>query len=69
MFGDNDKGKAMGLEKIAISNNHSILNVFFVKSLKYNLLSISQLCEMGYNCLFTNVDVTVFRRDDSSIAF
>jgi hypothetical protein len=24
---------------------------------------------MGYNCLFTNEGVTVFRREDSSISF
>jgi hypothetical protein len=24
---------------------------------------------MGYNCLFTNIDVTVFRRSDGSLAF
>jgi hypothetical protein len=33
------------------------------------LLSVSQLCHMGYNCLFTNVDVTVFRRSDGSLSF
>jgi hypothetical protein len=33
------------------------------------LLSVSQLCHMGYNCLFTNVDVTVFRISDGSLAF
>ena len=27
-----------------------------------------QLCQMGYNCLFTDIGVTVFRSDDS-IAF
>jgi hypothetical protein len=27
------------------------------------------LCHMGYNCLFTNVDVSVFRRSDGSLAF
>jgi hypothetical protein len=32
------------------------------------LLSVSQLCKMGYNCLFTDVGVIVFRSDDS-IAF
>jgi hypothetical protein len=37
--------------------------------LDYNLLSVSQLCKMGYNCLFTDVGVTVFRRSDDSIAF
>jgi transposase InsO family protein len=24
---------------------------------------------MGYNCLFTNIDVSVFRRSDVSLAF
>jgi hypothetical protein len=24
---------------------------------------------MGYNCLFTNVDITVFRRSDGSFTF
>jgi hypothetical protein len=24
---------------------------------------------MGYNCLFTNIDVSVFRRSDGSLAF
>jgi hypothetical protein len=42
---------------------------FLVGSLDYNLLSVSQLCKMGYNCLFTDVGVTVFRRSDDSVAF
>jgi hypothetical protein len=41
-----------GLGKIAITSEHSISNVFLVESLGYNLLSVSQLCHMGYNCLF-----------------
>jgi hypothetical protein len=64
-FGDGNQG----LGKIAISPDHSISNVFLVDSLDYNLLSVSQLCKMGYNCLFTDVGVTVFRRSDDSIAF
>jgi hypothetical protein len=43
--------------------------VFLVESLGYNLLSVSQLCNMCYNCLFTNVDLSVFRRIDGSLAF
>jgi transposase InsO family protein len=58
-----------GLGKIAISPDHSISNVFLIDSLDYNLLSVSQLCKMGYNCLFTDIGVTVFRRSDDSIAF
>ena len=50
VFGDNGKGEVLGLGKIAISNDNCISNVLLVNSLRYNLLSISQLCEMGYNC-------------------
>ena len=67
-FGDGNQGLVKGLGKIAISPDHSISNVFLVDSLDYNLLSVSQLCQMGYNCLFTDVGVTVFRRSDDSIA-
>jgi hypothetical protein len=68
-FGGNGGKTVVGLGKIAISINHSISDVYLVESLDYNLLSISQLCEMGYNCLFTNEGVTVFRRGDDSVAF
>jgi hypothetical protein len=52
-FGDRNQGLVKGLGKIAISPDHSISNVF----------------KMGYNCLSTDVGVTVFRRSDDSIAF
>jgi hypothetical protein len=68
-FGDGNQGLVKGLGKIAISPDHSISNVFLVDSLDYNLLSVSQLCKMGYNCLFIDVGVTVFRRSDDSIEF
>jgi hypothetical protein len=68
-FEDGNQGLVKGLGKIAISPDHSISNVFIVDSLDYNLLSVSQLCKMGYNCLFTDVGVTVFRRSDDSITF
>jgi hypothetical protein len=69
IFGDGNKGKVKGLGKISITSEHYISNVYLVESLGYNLLSMSQLCNMGYNCLFTNVDVSVFRRSDGSLAF
>jgi hypothetical protein len=68
-FGDGNKSLVKGLSKIAISHNHSISIVFVVESLGYSLLSVSQLCKMGRNCLFTDIDVTVFRRSDDSLAF
>jgi hypothetical protein len=64
-FGDGNQG----LGKIAISPDHSISNVFLVDSLDYNLLCVSQLCKMGYNCLFSDFGVTIFKRSDDSISF
>jgi hypothetical protein len=68
-FGDGNQGLVKGLGKIDISPYIPFLMFSLVDSLDYNLLSVSQLCKMGYNCLFTDVGVTVFRRSDDSIAF
>jgi hypothetical protein len=68
-FGGNGGVTVIGLGKIAISINHSIFDVYLVESLDSNLLSVSQLCDMGYNCLFTNEDMTVFRRGDDYVVF
>jgi hypothetical protein len=67
-FGDNSQGQVLGFGKIAIITEHSISKVL-VESLDYNLLFVSQLCERGYNCLFTYKGVTIFRRSDGSFAF
>ena len=45
IFGDNGKGKVIGLGKVATSNDLSLSNVLYVKSLNYNLLSVAQLCD------------------------
>ena len=68
-FGDGNQGLVKGLGKIAISPDHSISNFFLVNSLDYNLLSVSQLCKMGYNCLFIDLGVIVFTRSNDSVAF
>ena len=62
-------GDVIGLGKVAITLEHSIINVLHVDSLSYSLLSVSQLCEMGYNYFFIDMGVKVFRREDSSIVF
>ena len=69
IFGDNSKGEVIGLGNIAITLDHSISNVLHVNPLGYNLLSVSQLCAAGYNCLFTDKGVEVSRREDCSIVF
>jgi hypothetical protein len=69
MFDDNSERMVFRYGKITITTDYSILKVLLVDSLDYNLLSMSQLCEMGYNYLFTNKGVTVFRRCDDSYVF
>jgi hypothetical protein len=63
-FDNNSQGKVLSFNKIAITIEHPISKVLLVESLDYHLLSISQVYEMGYNCLFTDKGVTVFRRSD-----
>jgi hypothetical protein len=69
MFSNNSQGQVLGFSKIAITTEHSIFKVLVVESLDYNLLSISQLCKICYNYLFTDKGVTVFRRSNGSFAF
>jgi hypothetical protein len=52
-----------------MTTEHSISKVLLVESLNYNLLSVSQLCEISYNYLFTNKGVTVFKKSDGYFAF
>ena len=68
-FGDNSKGKVKGLGKVAISNDHSIFNVLYVALLSFNLLSIGQLCDLGFQCLFTEKEVVVSKKDDDHVIF
>src|SRR3954463_10144248 len=49
-FGDKNKGKVVGLGKVAISKDKHIDKVMLVQSLGYNLMSISKLCD--WVCLF-----------------
>ena len=68
-FGDNGKGKVKGLGKIAISNDMSISNVLLVESLNFNLLSVAQLCDLGFKCIFGVDDVEIISVDGSNLIF
>jgi hypothetical protein len=68
-FGDNGKGKVKGLGKIIISNDMSIFNVLLIESLNFNLLSVSQLCDLGFKCIFGVDDVEIISVDGSNLIF
>ena len=68
-FGDNGKCKVKELAKITISNDLSISNVLLVESLNFNLLSMAQLCDLGFKCIFRVDDVEIISVDGSNLIF
>jgi hypothetical protein len=68
-FGDNGKDNVKGLVKIAISNDMSIFNVLLVESLNFNLLSVAQLCDLGFKYIFRADDVEIISVDGSNLIF
>ena len=55
--------------KIEISNDLSISNVLLVESLNFNLLSVAQLCDLGFKCIFGMDDVEIISVDGSNLIF
>jgi len=54
-----------GIGKIGKYPYPSIDNVLFVKGLKHNLLSISQLCDIGYEVSLKKDECIVKKKDES----
>jgi hypothetical protein len=69
IFGDNGKDKVKGLDKFTISNDLSISNVLLVESLNFNLLSVAQLCDLRFKCIFGMDDVEIISVDGSNFIF
>ncbi|PKA49926.1 hypothetical protein AXF42_Ash019242 [Apostasia shenzhenica] len=53
-FGENTKKRILGIGVIGNSTKFSINKVFLVDGLAFNLLSISQLCDNGFNINFVS---------------
>ena len=51
-YGDNNRGKILGVGDIGENDKVIIKDVLLVEGLKHNLLSISQLCDKGYKITF-----------------
>jgi hypothetical protein len=47
----------------------SISNVLLVESLNFNLLSVAQLCDLGFKCIFRVDDVETISVDGSNLIF
>ena len=53
-YGDNNKGRILGIGQIGKPSSITIDNVLYVEGLKHNLLSISQLSNKSYNVIFNS---------------
>ena len=51
-FGDNGKGKIVGVGAVVVSDHFSLREVALVDNLGFNLLSVFQLLEDGYDVIF-----------------
>ena len=69
IYGDNLRGKVLGLGRIVISKDFSISNVLFVESLSFNLISIAQLCDLELTCTLDKNGVVVTFEEDKSLVF
>ena len=69
IFGDSSRSKVKGVGTISISSDHSLSKVLLVDSLKFNLLSVTQLYDFGYKCSFTKDDVVVTSLDGNDHIF
>jgi hypothetical protein len=63
-FGDDKKGKVLGTGIIKVNDCFTLNNVALVDRLRYNLLSVSQLCDADLSVLFRKSDSHVL--DSSS---
>ena len=57
-FGNNSTGKIVGTGDV-LAGKIKFENVKLVDNLKFNLLSVSQMCDKGYGCYFTKTNCKV----------
>ncbi|KAG7564434.1 Ribonuclease H-like superfamily [Arabidopsis suecica] len=59
-FGDGGHGDIRGKGKTSNAELPQLMNVYLVRGLKANLISVSQLCDEGLEVTFTKVDCKAF---------
>ncbi|KAH0755142.1 hypothetical protein KY290_025412 [Solanum tuberosum] len=58
-FGDNAKEEVIGVGIITLSSSCDLVEVYLVEGLKHNLLSISQLCDAGFQVTFNTTSCII----------
>jgi transposase InsO family protein len=68
-YGDGSSSKVLGLGKVVVTPDVSIVDIMLVKTLSYNLLSVSQLADMGFGTYFDVGIVVLMWSKSLSVAF
>jgi hypothetical protein len=68
-FGDNSKGKIIGIGNIGNTPSPIIEDVLLVDGLKHNLLSISQLCDKGNRVTFEKSECIIENIENNKVLF
>jgi hypothetical protein len=58
-FGDDKEGKVLGTGIIKVNDYFTLNDVALMDRLRYNLLSVSQLCDADLSVLFRNSDLHI----------
>jgi hypothetical protein len=66
-FGNDKKGKVLGTGVIKVNDWFTLNDVALVDMLRYNLLSVSQLCDADLSVLFRKSDSYVLDSSDKRV--
>jgi hypothetical protein len=66
-FGDDKKGKVLGTGIIKVNDCFTLNDVALMDRFRYNLLSISQLCDADLSVLFRKSDLHVLDSSDKRV--
>ena len=69
IFGDNAKGKIVGIGRVGKKDFTFIKNVLLVEGLKHNLLSVSQLCDKGNRVIFEPKEYFITHIEKKKVIF
>ncbi|KAK1628973.1 hypothetical protein QYE76_003288 [Lolium multiflorum] len=68
-FGDNSTSEVLGFGKVVVAHNVTLVDVMLVKTLGYNLLSVSALGKMGFAVFIDNDIVVLLWSKTLKVAF
>ena len=68
-YGDGSNSKVLGLGKVVVTPDISIVDIMLVQTLSYNLLSVLQLASMGFDSFFTEHMVVLLWSKSLSVAY